>query len=94
MTAALRESYQQGTQGTEAVNNNLNADFQQAAQDGMDPSQSSSKRDSKESPESNVVDALPDFETMTVAELKEESKARGMKVGGKKAELIGRLLGA
>ena len=94
LTAALRESYQQGTQGTEAVNNNLNADFQQAAQDGMDPSQSSSKRDSKESPESNVVDALPDFETMTVAELKEELIARGVKVGGKKAELIGRLLGA
>ena len=32
-----------------------------------------------------------DYESMTVAELKEILKARGLKVSGKKAELIQRL---
>ena len=32
-----------------------------------------------------------EYESMTVAELKEILKARGLKVGGKKAELIQRL---
>ena len=37
------------------------------------------------------VSAIVDFEAMTVAQLKEELKARGLKVGGKKSELIDRL---
>jgi hypothetical protein len=34
---------------------------------------------------------MVDFESMTVAQLKDELKARGLKVGGKKSELIERL---
>ncbi|MGV2389777.1 MAG UNVERIFIED_CONTAM: SAP domain-containing protein [Microcystis novacekii LVE1205-3] len=37
------------------------------------------------------VSAMVDFESMTVAQLKDELKARGLKVGGKKSELIERL---
>ena len=36
-------------------------------------------------------DLSPDFSEMTVAQLKQECKSRGLKVGGKKAELIERL---
>ncbi|KAL7566114.1 hypothetical protein ACA910_003888 [Epithemia clementina (nom. ined.)] len=35
--------------------------------------------------------SLLDFESMTVPELKEELRARGLKLGGKKAELVARL---
>ena len=44
--------------------------------------------------ERDSVGLLPDFESMTVIQLKEELKSRGLKVGGKKAELIERLSSA
>jgi hypothetical protein len=39
----------------------------------------------------DLPQAATDFSSMTVAELKEECKNRGLKVSGKKAELIERL---
>jgi hypothetical protein len=47
--------------------------------------------DSKPANEVESVSAMVDFEDMTVAQLREELKARGLKVGGKKSELIERL---
>ncbi|HII19469.1 MAG TPA: hypothetical protein HA311_08925 [Candidatus Poseidoniaceae archaeon] len=49
--------------------------------------------ESEEAADTSDADA-PDYASMTVAELKDELKAKGLPVSGKKAELVERLQSA
>ena len=57
------------------------------------PAEEDAPAAAEEAADASDADA-PDYASMTVAELKDELKAKGLPVSGKKAELIERLQGA
>ena len=93
LVAALLESDRELSKMTLEMNKSESNVLDETSLNSVNILQSDSEGDSK-FPSATTTEAMPDFESMTVAELKEELKLRGLKVGGKKSELINRLLQA
>ncbi len=82
-------------EGDDEANDDEEPEDETPAEEASDEEPPAEETSAEEAPAEEAPSAdAPDYASMTVAELKDELKAKGLPVSGKKAELVERLQGA
>tara|TARA_B100000925_G_scaffold215504_1_gene164716 strand:+ start:4436 stop:5401 length:966 start_codon:yes stop_codon:yes gene_type:complete len=82
-------------EGDDEANDDEEPEDETSAEEASDEEPPAEETSAEEAPAEEAPSAdAPDYASMTVAELKDELKAKGLPVSGKKAELVERLQGA